>query len=94
MPAKHAPPETGHRFTLYGGLTCEACWSGSASTGPCRPRRSCTSENPMVEDGGRWQHPEAVVTRKADDIAFSAGNRTHYRCPACGTAWSEMEADS
>jgi hypothetical protein len=94
MTDPHGPPETEHRFTLYGGMTCEACMSGQASTGPCRPRRTCTSANPMIEDGGRWEHPEARVTREADNIGWSTGNYTHYRCPACGTEFKTMEADS
>lgn len=92
---QHDPPETEHRFTMNGGVTCEGCGSGTVTAGrPCRPRRTCTTEHPMVDDGGRWMHPEAVVTREADNIGWSTGNYTHYRCPACGTEFKTMEADS
>ncbi len=28
-------------------------------------------------------HPDAVVIRAPDDLAFSADNKTRYRCPNC-----------
>lgn len=92
---QHAPPLGEHLFILNGGVTCVHCGSGSARKDkPCRPWRTCTTENPAVEDGGRWMHPEAVVTREADGIGWSTGNYTHYCCPACGATWKERESDS
>jgi hypothetical protein len=38
-------------------------------------------------------HPDAVVIREADDIAFSAGNKTRYRCPNCALEFEVTEPD-
>ena len=38
-------------------------------------------------------HPDAIVIREADDIAFSAGNKTRYRCPNCALEFEVTEPD-
>ncbi len=58
-------------------------------------RYECTAAAPWTEDmGKRSFHPDARVVGEADDIAFSAGNRTTYECPNCGLVFKVTEPDS
>jgi hypothetical protein len=59
-----------------------------------KKRYVCTSAAPWTpEMGNSSAHPDAVVTKEADDIAFSTGNYTHYHCPNCGIDFKVQEAD-
>ena len=54
----------------------------------------CTNDAPWTpEKGDRSAHPDAVVTKDPDDIAFSSGNKTGYHCPNCGTDFYVTEPD-
>ena len=57
-------------------------------------RHICTKRDPWTAKKGKFaRHPDAVVTRDADDTAFSCGNKTRYHCPNCGIDFSVTEAD-
>ena len=57
-------------------------------------RFRCTSVNPWTPDKGELSsHPDAIPIADADDIAFSAGNKTTYRCPNCNLTFKVTEPD-
>ena len=63
-------------------------------TSPDSDRHVCTADDPWSPDKSDFaSHPDAKVTRDADDTAFSVGNRTRFHCPNCGIDFAKMEAD-
>lgn len=53
----------------------------------------CTPDRPWTENDGPSVHENAKVIRHADDVAFSSGNKTRYRCPNCEAEFDVTEAD-